>query len=228
MSTRRQFLERSTTGAALYGAMSLPLDLFPSVTAAISPGLSDPLQEEWNVAWPSRITGKHKALFDVAEVESGYGVWRASAWAGQYQQVIKAKPSDLSPVIVLRHNAIILAMQQSFWDKYAIGKSKGVTHPLTTQPVDRNPVLLDEKDGIPAPFNQAGLHKQLARGVTVLACNLALQDLVDLVKEADKVSDDAARTIALAGMVPGVILQPSGVFACVLAQEAGCAYVKAA
>jgi hypothetical protein len=86
---------------------------------------------------------------------------------------------------------------------------------------------LDEKDGIPAPFNNGALPKQIARGVITLACNLALQDLVDLVKDADKISDAAARKIALDGLVPGVILQPSGVFACVLAQEAGCAYVKA-
>jgi len=78
MSTRRQFLERSTTGAALYGALSLPLDLFPRVTAPPVPDFGDALQEEWNVAWPSRITGKHKALFGVAEVGGGYGVWPAA------------------------------------------------------------------------------------------------------------------------------------------------------
>lgn len=225
MSTRREFLERSTASAALFGTLALPLDLIP--VAPLAPAAAGGAQEDWNTRWPARITGKHKALFDATEVESGYGVWRASAWAGQYRQVLKAAVTDISPVIVLRHNAIILAMQHSFWARYGIGKSKGVTHPITSQAIDRNPALLDETDGIPAPFNEAGLHKQLARGVTVLACNLALQDLVDLVKDADKISDAAARKIALDGLVPGVILQPSGVFACVLAQEAGCAYVKA-
>jgi hypothetical protein len=71
------------------------------------------------------------------------------------------------------------------------------------------------------------LRKQLDRGVVVLACNLALDDCVDLIKNTDKISDDAARKAAIAYLVPGVILQPSGVFAAVRAQEAGAAYVKA-
>ena len=39
------------------------------------------------------------ALLAVAEIESGYGVWRASAWANQYQQVLKIPAADLSPVV---------------------------------------------------------------------------------------------------------------------------------
>jgi intracellular sulfur oxidation DsrE/DsrF family protein len=95
------------------------------------------------------------------------------------------------------------------------------------EPTSKNPVLLDEKDGIPAPFNNAGLKKQLDRGVTVLACNLALQDCIDLISKTDKVDDAEARKRAVAYLVPGVNLQPSGVFAVTRAQEAGASYVKA-
>lgn len=222
MPSRREFVERTTTIAAL-GAFSIP----PSVWAPVAPR-PDSLSQggAWNVAWPERLTGKHKALFDVAEVESGYGVWRASAWAGQYMEVLKAPTTEVSPVIVLRHNAIVLAMQQVFWDTYSVGKTKLVTHPLTSQPTDRNPALLDETTGIPAPFSQAALHKQLARGVVVLACDLALRDCAELIKAKKGVSDAVAHEEAVANLVPGVILQPSGVFAAVLAQEAGCAYVR--
>jgi intracellular sulfur oxidation DsrE/DsrF family protein len=118
-------------------------------------------------------------------------------------------------------------MQQTFWDKYKIGEKKKVMHPLTGQPTKKNPTLLDEKDGIPAPFNNSGLRKQLDRGVVVLACNLALQDCIDMIKATDKVSDEVARKQAVGYLVPGVILQPSGVFAAVRAQEAGAAYIKA-
>ena len=177
--------------------------------------------------WPGRLKGKYKAVFDNTEPESGYGVWRAAAWAGQYIEHLKAPPADVVPVLVLRHNAIVLAMQQSFWDKYGIGATKKITHPLTMEPTSKNPALLDEKDGIPAPFNNAGLTKQLARGVTTLACNLALQDCVDLIAKTDKVDAAEARKRAIAYLVPGVILQPSGVFAVTRAQEAGASYVKA-
>ena len=219
-TTRRSFVTKVTAGAT--GVLALPGFVPADLRAfAASQGSS------WDTSWTTKLTGRHKACFDCTEPESGYGVWRASAWVGQYGDVFKTAPADMSPVIVLRHNAIILAMQQAFWDRYGIGKMKGITHPLTEQPTDRNPALLDEKDGIPAPFNQAGLHKQLARGVVALACNLALQDLVALIAKADHIDDAAAGKKAVGYLVPGVVLQPSGVFAAIRAQEAGCSYLKA-
>jgi intracellular sulfur oxidation DsrE/DsrF family protein len=47
-----------------------------------------------------------------------------------------------------------------------------------------------------------------------------------MVAGKDGISAEEARKIAIAHMVPGVILQPSGVFAAVRCQEAGSAYVK--
>jgi hypothetical protein len=221
-STRRGFIEAAAANAAALAIF--PASALASAERADRGSFSS---EEWNVAWADKLKGKHKALFDMTEVESGYGVWRAAAWAGQYMDVMKVAPADLSSVLILRHNAIVLAMQQSFWDKYNIGELKKVTHPLTAEPTKKNPVLLDERDGIPAPFNNAALHKQIARGATALACNLALQDCVNLIASTDKVGPDVAYKQAVGYLVPGVILQPSGVFAAVRAQEAGAAYVKA-
>ena len=48
-----------------------------------------------------------------------------------------------------------------------------------------------------------------------------------MVQRADKVSPEAARKVVLDHIVPGVILQPSGVFAAILAQGAGAAYIHA-
>lgn len=222
-STRRDFVQHLAVGAvALTGVPAL------GNRAWLNPAALAPQQDQWDVTWANRITNKYKTVFDCAEVESGYGVWRLAAWAGQWMDVMKATPAQLSPVLILRHNAIALAMNQAFWDKYELGKLKNVTHPLTLQPTTQNPALLDEKDGIPEPFSNAGVHKQLQRGVIVLACNLALRDCVDLVKTKTGASDEAARKEAMAALIPGVILQPSGVFAAVMAQEAGCTYVKAA
>jgi hypothetical protein len=145
----------------------------------------------------------------------------------QYKEVIRAADSDLRTVLILRHNAIALAMTQPFWDEYGLGKAKSVTHPLTQQPTDRNPALLGETDGVPTPFSSFALPAFLARGGIALACNLAFADCVGLVKEKHSLSDQDARTRALRGLVPGVIMQPSGVFAAVRAQQAGAVYVRA-
>ena len=220
--TRRDFLGSTAVNAAALAV--LPGTLLASLPRDLAPGADS---DEWDLSWPAKLTGKYRAVFDCTEPESGYGVWRANAWASQNMSVLKAAPADVTPAIVLRHNAIVLAMQQPFWDKYGIGTRKKVTHPLTLEPTKKNPALLDEKDGIPEPFSSSGLRKQLDRGVVVLACNLALQDCIDLIKSTDKVSEEVARKQAIAYLVPGVILQPSGVFAAVRAQEVGAAYVKA-
>ena len=223
-SSRRDFVHQVTAGAvgvsgalAWGGGSAADLRVFAEQGAAT-----------WNVSWADKLKGKHKAVFDCVEPESGLGVWRAGAWSGQVADVLKAAPADISLVIVLRHAAITLAMSQAFWDKYKINADKKITHPLTQAPTDKNPVLLDGKDGIPAPFNTASLPQQLGRGVTVLACNLAISLMIaPMVKAVDKVSDDEAHKRAVAGLIPGIILQPSGVFGVVRAQQAGCAVVSA-
>jgi hypothetical protein len=220
---RRDFVGRLGAGALLAG---VPLPIDASVRAlAQSPASA---AEDWDLSWVNRVTGKYRAVFDVPEIDSGYGVWRASIWGKQYQEVLGAKPNELSAVVVLRHNGIALAMQQPYWDKYAIGKEKNVLHPVTQQGTDRNPALLSSKRGeVPEMFDDAALDKFLARGGIALACNLALQDVIEAIQKKDNLNAADARKQAIAMMVPGVILQPSGVFAALHAQDAGCKYIRA-
>lgn len=170
--------------------------------------------EDWDLSWAGKLRGKQVVVFDCTEPESGNGVWRAGVWKKQYVDVLKAAPGDLLPVIVLRHTAIILAMQQSFWDKYDIGTAKKVTDPMTDEPTKKNPAL-------------DSLRSQMNSGAIALACNLAFQQCVDLIATNDKVGKDEARKRAVAYLIPGVILQPSGVFAVTHAQTSGANYIKA-
>jgi len=133
--------------------------------------------DAFDFSWTAKLQGKkHKAIFDNAEVESGYGVWRAGMWEGQYQESFKLKPADTATVLVLRHNALVLAFQQPFWDTDGIGARDKVTHPLTQQGTARNPALLTstQDQGFPAQFDGFALPNFIARGGIVLACNVAL------------------------------------------------------
>jgi hypothetical protein len=119
-------------------------------------------------------------------------------------------------------------MQQAFWDKYKIGEAKKVTHPVTLEATDKNPALLSsERKEVPEMFDAFALDRFMARGGIALGCNLAFADCVAAVEKGDNVSAEEARKRALGYLVSGVILQPSGVFAAVRAQEAGCTYVRA-
>ena len=220
-STRRDFVQQVAVGVAgLSGLNRLEFASPVDGGGAVQAGTT------WDTTWPSRLKGKHKAVFDCTEPDSGYGAWRLAAWMGQVSEVMKAAPTDVSGALIFRHDAIALAMAPAFWKRYAVGRVARVSHPLTGALTEVNPVLLDEKDGIPAPFNEASLPKQMSRGVVVLACNLAMRDMISLVQTSDNVDETEARKRAIAGLIPGVILQPSGVFAAVLAQQSGCSYVR--
>lgn len=216
-TSRREFLDRLAMGSAALGGLSLGLGTIPTRLEAA--GIAVARQGKWNTSWPEKLTGGVRTVFDVPEVESGYGVWRASVWALQYEAALGIPARDTSTALVLRHNAIILAMQQAFWDEYGIGKDGSVTHPLTLEPTTRNPALMNEADGLPAPYSTFALDQFQARGGVILACDLALRDMVALIEKADKISTEAAHAKAVALLAPGVILQPSGVFSVLLAQQ---------
>jgi hypothetical protein len=216
MTGRRQFLRNATSNVAAMAAFGV-VPARPAYPAA----------DEWDLAWPERLTGKRRALFDAAEIESGFAVFRAGIWTNQCVTVLGTPRAELSPVIVLRGHAVALALSQAFWDKYSVGRVAHVTHPVTLKETSRNPVLMDASDKLPPPMLAGVLPKQLAAGVTVFACNIALQLWIDAIRQRNGVSDAEARKEAVGALVPGVILQPSGVLAAYLAQEHGCAYIHA-
>ena len=222
---RREFLERIAAGAMLASVPFSP-DVLREL-GALSP-VRRARAEEFDLTWVDRVKGKYRAVFDVPEIDSGYGVWRASLWGQEYMDVLKVSPSDMTPVLVMRHKGIALAMQQSFWDKYEVAKSNSVMHPITQQSTDRNPVLLSSKRGeVPADLDEVALDRYVSRGGIALACNLAFDDMIELVTKKDGGTPESARKTALAGLVPGVLLQPSGVFAALHAQDVGCKYLRA-
>jgi len=228
---RREFLQRVTVGGLALG--TLPSMLEASTLSSSPPPRGDrslrrqPQTSPTDVSWTRRLTGKHKAVFDSPDIESGYGVLRAGVVATQYAEVFKLAPADFSAVIVLRHTGISLAMTQAYWNEYQVGAAKQVTHPITEKPTDRNPALLTEADGVPPMFASFALDKAIARGVIVLACALAFGDVIDLIAKTDKRKSEDAEAKARRMLIPGVIMQPSGVFATTLAQESGCVYVRA-
>lgn len=246
-SDRRDFLARVAAGAAATAAAAT---VFPSalhaatdsttefagasagesafgLTARYMASLESPMADAWDTSWTSKLTGKHRAVFDSPSIDGGVGVFRSGIWQRQYADVFKASQSDINSVIVLRHDAIVLTMAQPFWDEYDIGRKSKVTDPMTNKKTKKNPAMLGVADGVPASFASLALDKQMANGTIVLACNMAFAQMVDLVSRQHKLKDDEARAKAIAGMIPGIILQPSGFFATTLAGQNGCVYVRA-
>jgi hypothetical protein len=236
---RREFLRHASLGAAAFA--TLPSVAQAATTSrdwtrahdeilgelrALETGEQPPTQPQpqWDTSWTAKVTGKHRAMFDVPEIEGGVGVFRAAIWGRQYTDVLKLQPADLSTVVVLRHAAIPLVMNNEFWTTYEVGKKAKIKNDNgKTQKL--NPILPDpEAKGPGSPYS---IDKLIAAGAIVLGCNMAFRSVVSLVEKQDKLKPADARTKALTYLIPGVILQPSGIFANVMAEEAGCHFVQA-
>lgn len=221
-TNRREFLER-IGATAFVGALPLA-GLNASGVLAMSVAPSD-----WDTSWIATVRGKaHKAVFDVPAVDSGYGVWRAGMWEAQHSDALGTKPSDLITVLVLRHDGIALAFNQDYWAANQLGAETKALHPITQQSTDMNPGLLTSASGgVPAMADPWSLPAQIAHGTVVLACNVALSFHAAGMAQKNNIPEEEAMKRAKAALLPGIRLQPSGVFACVAAQEAGCQYVRA-
>jgi len=232
-SNRRTFLTTAgLSAAALASASSVlhaaePSALGSALVAEELEASEQAQQETWDISWAKRVTGKHKAMFDVPEIEGGVGIFRAGIWGQQYTDVLKLSPGDLSTVIVIRHAAIPLAMTSEFWATYGLGKSLKIKDDKGKKWTMVNPMLSTPSTDPKVASSNYLLDKQIAKGAITLGCNLAFRQMVSIVAKQDKLSPAAAREKAKTFLVPGLIMQPSGIFANVMAAEAGCAFVIA-
>ena len=215
---RRNFI--GTLGASALAA-SLEAPAAASATAAPA------ADEKWDTSWTERIDRKHRATFDSPQFSNGAALYRALIWKTEYQEVYGTPPEDMNAVLVLRGEGVWLAMNDEFWKTYKVGEENNFKSGSAGKFRSANPIASAPADASPAAAERT-LPKFMAAGNIVLACHRAFGGVVDLVKKTDKLAtDDEAEKKARGFLLPGVILQPSGVFATLRAQEAGCHYILA-
>jgi intracellular sulfur oxidation DsrE/DsrF family protein len=124
-------------------------------------------------------------------------------------------------MVILRHEALPLALQDSLWAKYKLGEQFNIK--VGDVPATKSPYA--SITGLPIPG--LGVVELLKAGVLIGACDVAMQ--VYGTAAAQKMNMDPAAVKAewIAGMVPGVQLVPSGVMAVARAQELGAQYIFA-
>jgi hypothetical protein len=183
-----------------------------------------PVDDKWDVSWTNRLNGKFKAVFDCPQTEEGAAVFRACIWRDQHKEVYGTPLAETSPVLVVRHAAMALIMNDEYWRRFGIGEEEKMTDPVTDGPYTRNPVRAADPKGT-GPRSRYNLTDFMADGGIVLACGLAFRRPVSKFQRADKLSSADANKVAREHMIPGVIMQPSGIFAVLRAQEVGCNYV---
>ncbi|HET7622980.1 MAG TPA: hypothetical protein VFK39_13835 [Gemmatimonadaceae bacterium] len=186
-----------------------------------------PVSDEWDMSWVEKISGAARAVFDVPTPGEGEGVWRAGLWREDYQKVYGSKQGELTAVLVIRHEAIPLIMDNDYWKRFEVGKKLGIKDHDSKKWAVANPVS-SSHDGAPKKSDSYTIESFLANGGIVLGCHLAFSGrVVSDYARAEKLSREDAEASAREHILPGVILQPSGIFAALRAQQAGCAYVLA-
>ena len=216
---RRSFL------AKLAGAMGISLLTVPGSLQAANQATQTsgiPAADDWL----SKLNGQHKMVFDVTQP---HGIF-PFAWPKVFMltnQATGTPENGSNPVVVLRHNGVPYAMEDRLWAKYKFGEAFGIDDHRTGKPALRNPFWQPKAGEFTVPGIGAvsiGINELQDSGVIFCVCDMALT--VNSYGIAGKMNLDGAEVKKdfVSGILPGVNLVPSGLWAIGRAQERGCGY----
>jgi intracellular sulfur oxidation DsrE/DsrF family protein len=223
-TNRRGFIAAVAGGTAALAATGLAArDLLAQGRSAF-PDYPAP-QNGWDVSWAERVErAKHRMVFDMPQIESGMAFTNALTYMRGFSEVYKTPDTDFGLVIVIRHAALPAALNDEMWTKIKLGEKTSIKDPATGENALRNP--FSKAADKPGANAEQAIETLVARGVTVLCCNLSLMRHAGMLAKETGMAVEEARTMIAASLVPGVIRQPSGVFAVARAQEAGCHFLR--
>lgn len=222
-SPRRRFIASIVGGTAAIAAGAA----IPSELAGQGGPAYPPPQGGWDVSWADKVAAaKHRVVLDCADVVDGLALTNAATYMAGWKDVYNTADADLGVVVVIRHKAIQMALDDSIWDRWNIGEQLGAKD--GDAPARRN--IFAGRPPAEGGGNGGGaagtLHGLMARGATILCCNLALMRSAGQFATAMQMPADDARRLFIDSVVPGVIRQTNGIFALTRAQEAGAVLLK--
>ena len=191
--------------------------------------------DKWDMSWIKRVQGKARGVFDIVTTVSNGGWPRVAMWHDQALEVYGG-PKEVTAIAVIRHGGITLAATDAYWEEFKPGTggrggrggpppaadTAAAVVPAVPPPPMRNPIGFP-KPGAASESKADTVSGFIAAGGIVLACNLAFSfSIKPNVARAKNLTGDAADKAAREYLIPGVILMPSGVFALIAAQQAGC------
>jgi hypothetical protein len=226
---RRRFIgELAASAAALAAVACTPAAAATSASsqapapsaptpAASTDQLPGQSEMKWDTSWMARITAKHKAVFDSPEINDGNALYLADSYFGWVKNVFGSGESDASVVVVLRHSAVPLLYNDAMWSKYPVGSLTKTVDPKTKASARRNTFYRKlDKDGKPS-----GDEKPSA------TIDLATRGFAYEIAQKTKQNERSIYEDLRSNLVPAATLMTTGIFATLLAQEAGCSFMSA-
>ena len=222
---RRSFLGSLAAGATTMGITTMVAPL--SLNAKQQNYLGNDVHPA--EAWLNKIKGKHRVVFDVPHPNEIFPF----AWPRIFlvtNGVTGAPESDCGVMVILRHTGIPYAMEDRLWEQYKFGEFFKAEDPATKAPALRNPFWKPKEGAFNIPgfgVVPIGINELQASGVMFGVCDAALTVYGAIA--AQQMGKDAAAVKKdwVSGLLPGIQVVPSGVWALGRAQEKGCSYVFA-
>lgn len=220
-TNRRDFLGKLALGAGAAGVASISIPL--RAAAEVEKFSSSPDDPD---AWFNKIKGKHRIVFDVPAPHEIFPF----AWPRVFMitnSMTGTPEKNCNEVIVLRHEAIPYALENRLWAKYALGEAFKINDPVTNAPSVRNMFWKPKPGDFSVPgigTVQIGINELQESGAMFCVCNMALTVFSSVLGQ--KMGMDGGEVLAdfKAGILPGIQLVPSGIWAVGRAQEHGCTY----
>lgn len=213
MTHRRTFLAQLGAGAA-----ALAFD-----TAELHASENELHQSGWDTSWIEKVNAaKYRVVFNANVMNDGEVFGYASEFFDAYHELHGTSDSELRPVVVVRRQGSALGVNDALWDKYEIGADEKITDGSTGAPARRNVYW---KTASPTGDNKRKISGLMARGMIVLVCNVALSNVARSFAERTHQNVEDVQNEFRANLVPGAILVPSGIYALIRAQNAGCAWM---
>jgi hypothetical protein len=208
---RRGFL-----GSVAAGASALLVGRWSTASAEVASLVEPPVGDEWI----AKIKGKYRQVFDNTSPNEGFGGAFPLNFINSTKEALKVTDKDITPVAVFRHFSMPLMLNDAVWAKYHIGEMLNVKDPKTNAPAARNIF----RDNIPLYPGVTYEKLVTEHGVVLVACNMALTVISGMAAPKAGVTAEQAKKDFMAGLLPGVALAASGVYAVNRAQTAGCTY----
>lgn len=215
-SSRRAFVGTLAAGAS--GLLAVPgTVLGESKSAGSNAGDAE--------AWFGKVKGSHRIVYDATEPHDGFPM----IWSWVFYKTNNdtgTADNDMTAMVVLRHNAIPFAMEDRLWAKYKFGEMFKINDNHTTAPSVRNTLWMPKEKDYPLPGID-GIKALQDRGAMFCVCNMAIMVYSGFAAKAMGLDPEVVRKDWLSGVLPGIQVVPSGVWAVGRAQEKGCAYCYA-
>lgn len=221
---RRGFIGTLAAGAASISMASLaPLHLTAEPPGERAKETNDP---ETPDEWFNKIKGKHRIVFDATHpLEIMPFVWPRVFL--MTNEKTGSPATDCGVVVVLRHNAIPYAFEDRLWQKYKFGEAFKANDPATKTAALRNPFWKPQNGDFKVPGIgevQIGINELQADGVMFCVCDAAITVNSAAIAAGMKMDAAEVKKDWMAGLLPGIMVVPSGVWAVGRAQEHNCSY----